>query len=308
MYSDGISRKRLDAWTFAAVVPTAIQLLSGASWLAVLLAVLLSLLCVLLRVRWGTMPASRWYGMVLWGISSLLLGVLMQESIKCWPRSGHDAVALILIILALWSALKGVEAASRVGCVLFCLFAVTYLILSAAGVKDMQIKWLKPIRTDVSGLGCVVLLTPALAAFHSDKKHPMTVKLPLIGLFCALAAIVTVGVLSPEIAANKEYAFYEMTRSLTLFGQARRFEAILSAVGTTGWFVLATLYLTICGRMAEGLNPKWGRKGIILAAAVAVVCVIFELDIPEIILLAFAAILWVLIPILTCGMGQIKKS
>lgn len=308
MYSEGIPGGQLAAWVFVAVVPTAIQLTAGASWLSVLLTVLICLFCTCLVWRWGITPTTKSYAAAMWMLMAILLGVLSQEAIKCWSQGGHVAVPLILLVLALWSAWKGPAAAAGIGCVLFWLFLILYLVLFAGGLNEIQLRWLKPTQTNVEGLGCVLLLVPAAAAIHLNKRECIKSRVFLIGLFCVLGSIITVGVLSPQVAANKEYAFYEMARSLTLLGQARRFEAVLSAGTTIGWFTMMCLCLTICGKVAENISSGWGGKGMVLAAALAAVCVLLRLQIPGVILLLFAGLLWVLIPISAQGMRGIKKS
>lgn len=309
MYSEGVSARRLSAWTFAAVVPAAIQLTARASWLSVLVAALFSLLCIMLVWRWGITPASKGYQIVMWILVVLLLSKLSGETIRCWPEGGHKAVAVILLGLALWSAWKGPGAASRAGCVIFWLMLLVYPVLFGAGIKAVEVKWLSPGRADISALGCILLLTPAAAAVLLDhREKTVKPKLILTGVFCVLAACITAGVLSPGVASDKENAFYEMTRSLSLFGKARRFEAVLSAAATTGWFLLMSLYLTLCGKMAHGIHSGWERKTMLIAAGIAAISVAFDIAIPEVILLLLALILWVAVPIYAKGVSLIKKS
>lgn len=308
MNSEKIPSSQLTAWLFAAVVPAAIQLTAGASWLSVLLVALICLLCVSVRWRWGITPTSKGYAVALWILMTLLLGAMSGEVIKCWPTGGHAAVPIILLALALWASCKGASAAARVGCVFFWFFLFMYLVLIGGGLKDVRVQWLNPIRSDVGALGCVLLLTPAVATTYLKKGEKIKPGLILVSIVCVAAAVITAGVLSPQVAITKENAFYEMTRSLTLLGKARRFEAVLSAGTTIGWFVLMCLYLTICGKMAEMIREGWKRKGVTVAALIAAVCVLCELHIPHIILLVSAAVFWVLVPLWTQAVDRIKKS
>ena len=308
MYDREIPHRQLTAWLAAAIIPTAIQLTAGSSWLSVLLVCVLCLLCVWLRWRFGAEPKGKLLAAAQWVLVVLILSRACQSAVQSWPGGAHPAVAMILLALAVWSVWKGTSATARVGCVLFWFVLILYLMLLGAGVKDIRIKWLQPVKGDVDGFGCVLLLTPAAAAIHLKKKQNLKPRLLLIGVFCTVAACVTAGVLSPWTAAGKENAFYEMTRSLNLLGQARRFEAVLSAGMTAGWFSLISLYLTVCARLAEKTKTGWGRWGATAAAAAAAGILLCDLHIPGILLLVLTAVFWVLLPLLTQGLGAKKKS
>ena len=308
MYNLDLPHRQLTAWLAAAIIPTAIQLTSGASWLSVLLTCILSLLCVWLRWAFGTEPTGKLAIILQWGLLAAVLATACQASTQSWPKGAHPAVGIILLLLSLWSVWKGTSASARVGCVLFWFVLVLYLVLLGAGVKDIRIEWLQPTKGDVNAFGCVLLLTPAAAAIHLYNKGGMKPRLLLIGAFCTAAAVVTAGVLSANVAAGKDNAFYEMTRSLNLLGQARRFEAVLSAGMTAGWFSLLSLYLSLCAHLAERLNPGYGKWGSTAAAAIAGVILLCDLHIPGVILLIISAVFWVLLPLLTQVLGGEKKS
>lgn len=308
MYDHKIPNRQLTAWLSAALIPAAIQLTAGASWFSVLLVSVLCLLCVWLRWTFGAEPKGKIMSLLQLGLLLLVLGTAAMTSLQSWPRGGHPAVAILLLGLAVWSAWKGSDAAARVGCVLFWFVLILYLVLLGAGIKDIRPQWLIPTKGDVNAFGCVLLLTPAGAAIHLNKKEGFKPRLLLIGAFCTVAAAVTVGVLSPQVASGKQNAFYEMTRSLNLLGQARRFEAVLSAGMTVGWFCVFSLYLTLCAQLVEKIIPGKGQWGTLGAAATATALLLCDLHIPGILLLVFCAIFWVLLPVLTQWIEQIKKS
>jgi hypothetical protein len=308
LYNREIPNRQLTAWLASAIIPTAIQLTAGASWISVFLVSVLTLLCTWLRWTFGTEPKGKLMVFLQWALLSIVLGSACQAAVQSWPRGGHPAVAIVLLALAVWSAWKGPSAAARVGCVLFWFVLILYLVLLGAGVKDVQLRWLIPTKGDTDPLGCVLLLTPAVAAIHLNKKESFKPRLLMIGLFCTVAAAITVGVLSPQVASTKGNAFYEMTRSLNLLGQARRFEAVLSAGATAGWFSLFALYLTLCGRLAGKIKSEWEQWGTAVAAGSAMLILLCDLHISGVLLLILTAVFWVLLPLLAQGLGTIKKS
>lgn len=303
-----IPHRQLTAWLAAALMPTTIQLLGGASWLSVLLAVGVSMLLIWFRWRFGASPKGKLLSILQW----LLLVAILITACRCasesWPGGAHPVVGFVLLALALWSVRKGSEAAARVGSVLFWFVLGLYLVLFGAGVKEIRLGHLKPTAGEPDSFGCVLLLTPAAAALHLYNKEGLKPRLLLIGVFAVAASVLTAGVLSPALAMQEENAFYEMTRSLNLLGQARRFEAVLSAGMTVAWYSLLTLYLSLCEYHGETAHSGWGKWGSIAAAVVSAIAVLCDLHIPAILLLLLATIFWVMIPLLTQGLEHQKKS
>ena len=308
MYDQRISPRQLTPWLVAAIVPTAVQLTAGSSWLALLPATAACLLCIYLRWLLGATPMGKVLVLLQWGLLILVLSAVSGESVDSWPRGGHKAVAVILLALAAWSAIKGISAAAGVGCIIFWFVVALYLLLMGAGLKQVQFQWLKPVKGTLSPVGCILLLTPAAAAIHLNKEKSGTGKLPLIGFLTVAAAVITAAVLSPTVTSGKENAFYEMIRSLKGFGQARRFEDLLSAGVTAGWFLTMSLYLTMCGAFAEQWKSGTGKWGILLSAIMAAIFVLFNVSINSLVLLILTAVFWVAIPLATQGIAAIKKS
>lgn len=308
MYNEKLPGRQLTTWLAAALIPTVIQRTSGSPWLAVLISASLCLLCVCLRWCCPSTTGGKLVPVLQWIVIVTVLGTVCEASVSSWPRGGHKAVGLILLALAAWSAWKGPSAAARVGCVLFWFVLLLYLVLLGAGLKQVRLQWLLPTRGDADALGCVLLLTPAAAAIHLNKREKCSPRLTVIGLFALAASVVTAGVLSPELAVQYDLPFYEMIRSLTIRGNARRFEALLSAAMTVGWFALISLYLSLAGKWTEALFPGRGRGGVIAAALAAAGILLCDLHIDGAILLLAAAIFWVIMPLATQGIDKIKKS
>ena len=309
MFREKIPARQLSAWLFAAITPPLIQLLGGTPWPLVVALTAISVIIVCIRWRWGGEITNRWLGLAHYAFLIILLGTLSAESAKGWPIGDNfPAVPLILLVLAAWSAQKGVSAAARVGCVLFWFILLMYLALFGAGVKNVQFHWIKPTSGRINWLSAIVLLTPAAAAVFLRNEDAFKPRLLLTGVFAICAALITAGTLSPQVANRMENAFYEMTRSLSIMGVARRFEAVVSAGVTVGWFLLLSLFLSVCGKLAEELNPEWGRIGVWVSAGLSASWLLCGLHITGWILTVFAAVFWVLLPLLIQGLGAIKKS
>lgn len=308
MFREKIPRRQLSAWQFAAMTPVLIQLLGGASWFWIILMGGISLLVQWILRKWGVEAESRWLFVLQLLYIIVLLGSITGYASQSWPRSNsYPWVPLILLALAAWSAQKGTSAAARVGCVLFWGVLIVYLLVFGAGIREMEHNWFVFTKKAPEWLGAVIFITPVVAAILGNEgKAGGKSLLPVI--FCLLAAVITNAVLSPAVASGMDNAFYEMSRSLSLFGVAKRFEALISAAMTVGWFTLLNLYLSVAGRLSEKIFPEWGRPGVWTTAVVSAGCMLCGLRVSAVNLLIFAAVIWVALPILLQLLKQIKKS
>lgn len=240
---------------------------------------------------------------------TVLIGELLHRTAQSWPAGNSDpAVPLILLVLAAWSAWKGPSAAARVGAVLFWAVLGLYLAVFAAGIKDVRLSWLEPQWNAPDLLGISVLLIPCAGAELLKKRGGPGSVGWLSAAFLLVGAALTVGILSPKQACENTNAFYEMSRSLNLLGVARRFEALTCAGTTVGWFALLSLLLTLCGVYAQKTIPGAGKGGMWLSVTVAAAWKLCGLHIKPVFLLFTGAIFWVIVPLLTQGLGKIKKS
>lgn len=308
MFREKIPARQLGAWLFAAVVPVGVQIMGGGSWLGTTCAAVLAYLLACLLWR-SPREVTKWESVLLLIYVVILTGELLYPAVQSWPMgNGAPAVPLILLGLAAVSAGKGPSAAARVGAVLFWAVLVLYLTVFAAGGKDVRLNWLMP-RWDIPDLlGVTVLLIPCGAAKllierGTPGKHGL-----LMVLFVSAGVLLTVGVMSPDLAVRIPNAFYEMSRSLDLLGVARRFEALICAGTTVGWFALIDLLLSLCGSYGQKIFPGRGKEVVWLCTTGAASWNLCGLHIMPIFLLVMGTVFWVVIPLLTQGLGKIKKS
>ena len=307
MFREKIPPRQLTAWLAAGIIPVAIQLLSGGSWIWMGIAGTISAALSFLVWRTGWEP-RKWQCILLYVYTVLLLSQLLPYAAQSWPTGNATAVPLILLTLSAWSAQKGNSAAARVGAVLFWFVLIMYLAVLGAGAKDVQWQWLRPQWNLPDSMGLVLLLLPSAAACLLRPSGKSAPRLILPSVFVLAAAIITSGVLSPEVAGATPNAFYEMSRSINLLGVARRFEAVISAGMTVGWFAVLSLLLTVCGALAQQFFRGRERVSVWIAAAAAAVVSLCGLHIGGRILLFCGAVFWVAIPILTQGLEKRKKS
>lgn len=308
MFRERIPARQLSAWLFAGMTPVLIHLLCGGSWLWIGIAGAVSVALTLLVWSSGREPA-KWQCPFLFIYIVLLLGQLLFRTAESWPVGDNDPwVSLILLAIAAWSAQKGPSAAARVGAVLFWAVLILYLTVFGAGAKDVELSWLRPEWQMPDELGLVLYLVPTASVCLLDGETKRGARILLPAVFTLAAALITVGVMSPGIAAETPNAFYEMTRSINLLGVARRFEALISAGMTVGWFALMSLLLTICGVLAQKIFPGRGRAAVWLAAGTAAAIKLCGMHISAFVLLIVGTVFWVAIPVLTQGLGKRKKS
>lgn len=308
MFREKIPASQLGAWLFAGMTPVLIQHLGGDSWVwvGVLGATGGVLSACLWRHEWEMTP---WQAALSLVYTIIVIGTLLHRCDESWPHGdSYPAVPLFILGLAAWSAQKGPSAAARVGTVLFWAVLIMYLIVFGAGVRNVQLQWLVPHWTLPDATGLLVFLIPCAAAclLQPEKKWSARITMPVV--FAVAAALITAGVMSVPVAQRVEDAFYEMTRSISLGGVAKRFEALISAGMTVGWFALISLLLSICGVLIQRIFTGWGRTGVWFAAAAAAGWLLCGLHIPGWFLLTGGALFWVVIPFLTQGLGSIKKS
>lgn len=308
MYNEKIPTKQLTTWLCGAILPVWIQLAAGESWLTVVVTALLTGAAVWLVWRWG-----RFENKILLGLSILfqvlLLGTLMPYAARIWPGGNqYPAVPLGILALSVWSAWKGPRAAAAVGCVLFWAVLVGNLLILGAGVGVMELQWLRPVWTTPNPMIILLGLLPSAAGIWKLKCSRWSARLILPSVVTVFACVATVGVLSMRLAGETGNSFLELSQSVSLFGIARHFEAVGSAIMTAGWFLIVTLLLCLCACHAEKLGISKARPVIPACALVSALWMLCEMHISQEILLVFGAVCWVFAPLLPQGIELEKKS
>lgn len=311
MWNEDVKSRQLWAWTGVALTgPIAHFAGSGSwTWTAVLGTGCAALCYLVQKFALGKGLWPKW----LCGLEYLwivyILGTVAAWSGDCWKEvTAQPVVPLTLLLLAACAVWGGAERGSRVGCVLCWFLVLLYGLILAAGSRGIRLPWLKP-RWDGLGVLVPVFLIPAVVIFLPGKRGPgAALMLSGMVVFAVAVSVWTVGSLSLDVAMESYPAFYEFSKSLSLFGVAERFESFVSVAMTLGYFSLLSLLTGAAGHLAEGLTPGRGRAGILGAVVIAgAVCLFYRST--DVWFLTLGCILfWAVLPILVLWLHDRKKS
>ncbi len=141
-----------------------------------------------------------------------------------------------------------------------------------------------------------------------SRKGPAWQMALLLPLFAAALSAVTVGVLSPKLAASRTVPLYDLAQSVSLFGVVERIEPLLSAAMTMGVFSLLTSLVCAAQALADQLRPwNWsGTAACVLAGALMALTKDFPVELVSI----GAAVFWLALPCLVMLFGKesVKKT
>lgn len=287
------------AWIAAASIAPMAQFLGSNSWLwTLLLGLGAGGLWLLTERRAGYRP-GKIVACVQILFLSLCTGAAASWSGACWLTAEKQwAIPAVLLVLAACAAEGGCQAGARCGGVLFWFLAGMFLLLGIFALPDVELRWLNPIESG-RWQGAFLLLLPGVCALlpRKRKKSPWLWAVGLTLTGCAIAAL-TAGALSPKVAAETSGAFFQMARGISVLGVAERFEVVVAAAMTIGWFCLLSLLLSAAGHMAESMHEGWGRPAVWLTALLAGLTMPWMGNLIWPVLTVPALVLWYLVPVL----------
>ncbi len=306
-----VQARALWAWAVAGFTAPAAQVLGSISWPLVLG---IGLLAGILWIVVSKVTAEGWHGPKLvyaleYIILILALTLWASLSGKCWTTTTADrTIPVVLLVLSACAAEGGVRAGSRCGRTLFWAMVAMFLLLGAFSLPDVQYRWLTPNDNIDVGTTLWVFLLPMVTLLlpreDGARLWPWAAVLAGTGVSIAL---LSPGVLSPQVSAVKDGAFFAMVRGISILGVAERFEAVVAAAMTLGWFCCLSLLLTAAGHMAGQIHPGWERRGVWIGAFLAGFGQCFG-EIPMVWAAPYVAIVaWIVVPLLGCGKKS-KKS
>lgn len=214
--------------------------------------------------------------------------------------NGYPLLGWVMLVLAAWGSWKGAGSCARCAGVLCLFLMVLYGWIVVFAVPDIQWKNLRPSGDWMDGVDAAGVFLLPFAVWYGPAEPRRGRSWGMALLLPAAAAVlsaVTVGVLSPALAAALPVPLYTLTESVSLFGVMERMEPLLSAAITMGVFCL--LSAMACGCRMIGERFRMGRWGGIVACTVAGIVMgpVGKMDLSAI--AVGGAILWILVPTVT---------
>lgn len=272
MEKTGKADKQHSLWYHAALLVPIVHSASMVSWTSVLLMIGVGLLgrCSKWAAGWVLLVQKCW--------SAVVVGTFLQWSSGYWVSLPFGTVAPLMLLVLVWWTVSVQGKAPRIGCVLLWPIAILLGAVLLSGISEVRWEYLKPNwkMTDLTLLA--LLLIPA-------KSAKGTSWLPAAGLS---VSIVATGVLSVGVADAAASGIYELSRSLSLLGVAERFESLVAAAMTLGF------YSASCYLLEEGNeeSPVWGY------VAIAALVYVLSVPIPGWVLAAGSTVAWLILPLL----------
>lgn len=312
MFRKEVKAYPLCAWLLSAMFALSVRYAANQDWLVVLLTATASLLlcwCNLV-LREGQVCERKWYCVIQLVFLTMVTAKSVGWSGALWPTGDtFPVVPLVLLLIAVFSAWHGGERASRASAVVFWLVALLFAVAVTAGIRNVKAEYLIPPCKSESYSLLLVFLFPIVTSFFPREGSPCYTKTlctaAVVGL---IVCILTVGTLSYPVAQAEPFAFYTFSKSLSLFGVAERFEALISVALTMGQYSLLSMLLSGAGHLVETICPKKGRVGVACCAVTAASFMDLFSRISSEFLGVVALLIWGVLPLFTRNTTKVKKT
>ena len=238
----------------------------------------------------------------------MLLGAGARLLCGVFPE-GNVLIGLLLLLLAVYAAARGVTVLARVGAICFFFFIILYGILFGFSLPQLETRWLVPVlRADWTLLPAALL--PTCALYFSAGREAKGLPCWLIGglLLTVLAGVVTAGSVSPERAVHEAFPFYGAAKSVSILGAMERLEPLVSAALTAGGFCMLGLVCALNAKLFFLLLPSAERYVPTANFLVGGTFLWVSALIPGAVLAGGTAIFWGIFPVLLPFLGARKKA
>lgn len=314
--------RQLCALTFCAFTVPAVALLPRAGWLWAGIAALIAASIVaagtaLCRKKGGDLvvlaaqhASGRWCLRAMGAWNLLAMGAAARKLCMVYPDAGaFPLVGALLLLLAAYAAGKGVSAVVRVGAICFFFFAALYALVFGFALPQMHAAWMKPVTRPVwTVLPAALAAANALALAGTCRGRGRITGWLAGGVALAVfAALAAAGCVSPEVAAAEPFAFYTMSKSISLFGAMERFEAVVSAALTAGGFCLLALECLANTQIVKRLRPGMEKHAPVGNLMLGGAAIFLAGRVPEPVLAAGTAIFWGVLPVILLSVAEHKK-
>ena len=272
-------------WLLSFSATTGAVLCGRVGWLPALLGGGLAALAYRFRLGRGRAPAAIWVVQTLW--LAVPLRVAANGAAALFPAGGQSLYVPAVALGLGWLLCRHAR-----GGVLACCAVAGFFVLGALGavslcaIPDLRLRWLYPafswgevLIALAAGSGGM-LLAEAIPAIRPGPGWRLAA-----ALAPAAISALAVGCLSRPLAARQASAFYTLSRAVSLFGVAERFEALIAACLTLG----------ICSACALLLRAACGGKTV-RALLAAGALVLTRLPVPEVAAAAGTVFFWGVLP------------
>ena len=303
---------RLGGWLIVGMSAPFAYLAGRQSWLALLTAGMVgaAVLWLVLRRPVHNMLAHPVLCFLEYGFLAVACWATANWSCLVWPSGqGFPVVPMTLLALAVASAFRGANRASKSIGVLFWLIIILYSILLGLGAQNIRLQNLTPVWETPAPMTWFVLLLPCVIQFipGNQTKRSKTL-LPLVCLFATLLGIWVEGNLPMDVARTTPWPFYEAGESIHLRGVANRLESLMSVGATFGFYGLYSLMISAGGHLSENIKRGYGKWGAALMGTAAGAGVLLRFEIPYFVLAVGAFVLWGVVPLLVSFFSEKKAE
>ena len=303
-----ISASQWTAWVLTAAIGPILSMSGRGGWMSIAALFLVCAVMCLLLMKCGTGPIPKWRAGLEYVWLVLLIGGIAKQSGTCWSDAQTDwIIPSLLLVLAGFATLRGAEQSARVSSTLIWMILPILGIVSLAGIADAEGSWARRTMEMPEDALAVLLLLPCIVIFVPDCEKMVGKKIiPLLGIVAIGGSFLLDATLGAQAAQEAGNGFYEFCKSVSLFGVAERFEALVACALTSSWFALFTLLLSAAYSLGEKFLPSYSQwlHWSCVAGSVAGMCI---LHIPTQWLAVGTLVFWGFLPILTQGLGGEKK-
>ena len=290
------TRRSGGMWLLSCFISVGAALCGRIDWLSALAAGVIGALLCRLCPGPGALPGALRVLQGLW--LALPLCVLAQAARDLFPDvSGSLYIPAVVLGLA-W-----LLACRQRGGLTACCAVVGFFVLGAVGLVSLfslpglTLGRLRPAPS-VRGFLCALAIGSGGMLLETTTGKPSGGWIWSAYMSPAALSALVGGCLSYPLAARQASAFYTLSRGVSLFGVAERFEALIAACLTLGLCSACALLLRAA---RESLHSD--RAALLIPAALGLCCV----PIPGVYISAGTALLWVLFPAIFAQKGFCKK-
>lgn len=286
----------------AAMAAPLTQAASNCSWTAALsVAVLCTLIWKGLQKLEIGYPQTRILAAVQWLWMLLIISEFLHWTMLYWPNyKSYYAVPLIILSLAAYTVSKGKECAARSGGILCWILTALLGVVLLSGIKEIKMENISMHWQMQTGYLVVVMLIPAVGISLGYLRGTS------LTAYATATAFITMGVMSAELVKQYRVPFYEMSRSLSLLGFGKRFESLVAAGMTLGYYTLMTCLLTLAANNWE--RGKRVKRGVWVSGIFCALVFLSGMRLNSKLMAMGSIGIWVVFPVLEKIIKKPKKS